>query len=385
MPASDVTVNGSYRINSYKVSYYVDGVLNHNDTYEYGANITVQAAPTKEGYTFGGWSTIPVTMPASDVTVNGSYRINSYKVSYYVDGVLNHTDTYKYGANVTAQAAPVKEGYTFGGWSTIPATMPANDVMVNGSYRINSYKVFYYVDRVLTHTDTYEYGANITAQAAPAKEGYTFGGWSTIPATMPAKDVTVNGSFTAIPATTPANPTPVVTPTPKPTVEEAVPTPVPTAGAVTPAPTPTAEAATPTPTPELEAIPGENVPLAGNKAPAWALLNLILTIAAALASAVLIISLFGRKKSDNGNKQEIKKKRFWKTFSLVPGVGSIVAFLLTENIHNAMIWTDKWTVLMAIIAAAQLIVILLSFGKKDKNGKGKNQNEGKKSAQAQRA
>ena len=33
---------------------------------------------------------------------------------------------------------PVREGYIFGGWGEIPATMPAHDVVVNGSFTINA-------------------------------------------------------------------------------------------------------------------------------------------------------------------------------------------------------------------------------------------------------
>ena len=40
-----------------------------------------------------------------------------------------------------------------------------------------------------------EYGATITPEAAPKKEGYTFSGWSEIPKTMPAHDVIVIGTF----------------------------------------------------------------------------------------------------------------------------------------------------------------------------------------------
>ena len=32
----------------------------------------------------------------------------------------------------------------------------------------------------------------------PVKEGYTFSGWSEVPATMPAEDIVVEGSFTPI-------------------------------------------------------------------------------------------------------------------------------------------------------------------------------------------
>ena len=40
---------------------------------EEGARITPEAAPTKEGYTFSGWSEIPQSMPAHDVTVIGVF------------------------------------------------------------------------------------------------------------------------------------------------------------------------------------------------------------------------------------------------------------------------------------------------------------------------
>ena len=41
-------------------------------------------------------------------------------------------------------------------------------------------------------------GAVITPEEAPVKAGYEFSGWSEIPATMPAEDVTVTGSFTLL-------------------------------------------------------------------------------------------------------------------------------------------------------------------------------------------
>lgn len=40
---------------------------------EEGAIITPEEEPTKEGYTFSGWSELPETMPAHDVTVTGSF------------------------------------------------------------------------------------------------------------------------------------------------------------------------------------------------------------------------------------------------------------------------------------------------------------------------
>ena len=180
----------------YTLTYKVDGENYKSYKIKYGSKITPVAAPTKEGYTFSGWSEIPSTMPAKDVTIKGSFTINKYKLKYMVDGVEYKTQEIEYGSKITPEAAPTKEGYSFSGWSDIPSTMPAKDVTVKGSFTINKYKLKYMVDGVEYETQEIEYGSKITPEAAPTKEGYTFSGWSDIPSTMPAKEVTVKGSFT---------------------------------------------------------------------------------------------------------------------------------------------------------------------------------------------
>jgi len=196
MPAHDVTITGTFIINKYKLTYIVDGEVYKSYDIEYGASITPEAEPTKEGYTFSGWSEIPATMPAYDVTITGSFTKGAYKLTYMLDGVVYKTISYDYGDAITPEPVPTKEGYTFSGWSEIPETMPAHDVMVTGTFSINKYKLTYTVDGEVYKTYEIEYGATITPEAEPAKEGYTFSGWSEIPATMPAHDVTVTGTFT---------------------------------------------------------------------------------------------------------------------------------------------------------------------------------------------
>ena len=195
MPAQDVTVTGTFTINKYELTYEVDGEIYKTYNVEYGTNITPEATPTKEGYTFSGWSAIPETMPAQDVTVTGTFTINKYELTYEVDGEIYKTYNVEYGTNITPEATPTKEGYTFSGWSAIPETMPAQDVTVTGSFTINKYKLTYMVDGEVYNTYDADYGATITPEAEPTKEGYTFSGWSAIPETMPAHDVTVTGTF----------------------------------------------------------------------------------------------------------------------------------------------------------------------------------------------
>ena len=195
MPANDVVVEGTFSVNSYTLTYKVDGEIYATDSIKYGATIEPIAEPTKEGHTFSGWSEIPETMPANDVVIEGSFSVNSYLLTYKVDGEIYATDSIKYGSTIEPIAEPTKEGHTFSGWSEIPATMPANDVVIEGSFSINSYTLTYKVDGEVYKTETIEYGATITPIAEPTKEGHTFSGWSEIPATMPANDVVIEGSF----------------------------------------------------------------------------------------------------------------------------------------------------------------------------------------------
>jgi len=195
MPAHDVVVTGSFSVNSYKLTYQVDGADYKTLNVNYGVALTPEQAPAKEGYTFSGWSEIPATMPAHDVVITGTFRINSYKLTYLVDGETYKTIDVTYGTTLLPEQAPEKEGYTFLGWSEIPATMPAHDVVITGTFSINSYKVtFMYGDNVLK-TITVEYGAAIPLPTSLDSERYTLVEWLEVPTTMPAHDVTIRANY----------------------------------------------------------------------------------------------------------------------------------------------------------------------------------------------
>ena len=125
------------KTDTYQLTYMVDGEVFKSYSLEEGATITPEPAPTKEGYTFSGWSNIPSTMPAHDVTVTGTFTINTYKLTYIVDGEVFKTYDVEYGASITPEPAPTKEGYIFSGWSEIPEKMPAHDVTVTGSFAVD--------------------------------------------------------------------------------------------------------------------------------------------------------------------------------------------------------------------------------------------------------
>ena len=184
-------------IDAYTLTYVVDGVVYHTEALAHKAPITAIAEPTKEGYTFSGWGEVPETMPAGNVVVSGTFTINSYTITYVVDGEIMRTDTLDYNTAVSIPAEPVKEGHTFSGWDEVPETMPARDITIYGTFAINKYMVSFVVDGVVMAANELEYGSAITVPTMPEREGYTFSGWGEVAETVPAHDVTYEACYVA--------------------------------------------------------------------------------------------------------------------------------------------------------------------------------------------
>ena len=196
MPAKDIVVEGAYIANKYLLTFKIEDQVICSDSVEFGTRIEVPQAPEKEGYTFNGWEDVPETMPAKDIVVTGSYSVNNYTVTFMLDGIEFKSETVAYGSKVTLPEAPEKEGHTFNGWEDVPESMPAKDIVVTGSYSVNNYTVTFMLDGVEFKTETVTYGNSVPLPEAPEKEGHTFNGWEDVPETMPAKDIVVNGSYT---------------------------------------------------------------------------------------------------------------------------------------------------------------------------------------------
>jgi len=72
-------------------------------------------------------------MPAHDVTVTGTFSINSYKLTYMIDDKVYKEMMYEYGATITPEPQPEGDYATFE-WTDLPQAMPAHDVVVYASY-----------------------------------------------------------------------------------------------------------------------------------------------------------------------------------------------------------------------------------------------------------
>lgn len=193
--ATNVDIAVEFTKKVYHLTYWVDGAIYRRYEVEYGASIVPESVPAKEGYTFGGWGDIPSNMPAGNVNVSGSFTVNQYLLTFQVDGEECKAFEVEYGSLIIPLAEPVKEGYTFSGWIEMPETMPAHDVIVTGRFTVNTYEVTYMVDGTVFLTDSLAYQSPIPLPTVPERSGYDFE-WDEHPETMPAYDVTIIGNYT---------------------------------------------------------------------------------------------------------------------------------------------------------------------------------------------
>lgn len=115
----------------YVITYLLDGKVFATDTLPRGTAIVIPEVPEKEGYTFSGWGEVAETVPAGNLTYEGCYTVNIYKVYYYVGEELVHTVEVPYGEAVPEYVyEPITEGTIFMGWTgETYDTMPDCDVV----------------------------------------------------------------------------------------------------------------------------------------------------------------------------------------------------------------------------------------------------------------
>ena len=198
MPAADVEITGAYTPIVYTVTWKIDGEQGtYKQTQAtFGEAIATPEAPIeKEGYTFE-WRGIPETMPADEnLVITGYYVANSYKVTWTVNGVAFTTTTVSFGDAIIAPDYTAEAGYDFA-WDEIPATMPANDITINGTTTAKTYTVTWNVNGEKVGETVVSYGDAIADYDYTAPEGYEFSGWTDKPETMPDSEIVVNGTTT---------------------------------------------------------------------------------------------------------------------------------------------------------------------------------------------
>ena len=189
----DMTVTAQYSANSYSITYTINGEEYTAQTYEFGAAVSAPEYTVPEGHTFSGWD-IPETMPAENLVLDAALTVNSYTITYTINGEEYTAQTYEFGAVVSAPEYTVPEGHTFSGWD-IPETMPAENIVLDAALTVNSYTITYTINGAEYTAQTYEFGTAVSAPEYTVPEGHTFSGWD-IPETMPAENLVLDAALT---------------------------------------------------------------------------------------------------------------------------------------------------------------------------------------------
>ncbi len=210
---ADAEYTAIYEDNTHTVTLELDGGTAGSDfaadnKVNDGESFTFPADPTKDGYTFLGWSADgdenlykagdTVTVNA-DVTYTAQYERTVYTVTLELNGGIAGTDYQAKnevgeGDSFTFPEDPTKAGYTFLGWSVggestlykAGDTVTVNsDVTYTAQYEEILYTVTLDVNGGTAGADfeestTVKENGTFTFPEDPTKTGYTFLGWNTV-------------------------------------------------------------------------------------------------------------------------------------------------------------------------------------------------------------
>ena len=181
---------------TYNATFYVDGEEYRVVPTKVGEQIVAPKAPSKQGYTFTGWTPEVGTMGIEDLSFNAVFSAGTvaYTVETYVMDVNGNygdaaTENKSATTGETVSVTPeAREGFSVAAESVLSGEVKADGSLVlKVYYSRNQYKLT--VDGNVTNV---YYGAAISVSEPAAREGYTFAGWDRdVPETMPASDVTL--------------------------------------------------------------------------------------------------------------------------------------------------------------------------------------------------
>ena len=195
---NNTTLYAKWIVNVYLVTFNTQGGSTVASVYaDYNSTISTPTAPTRTGYTFGGWYketgctnawTFASDVVTGNLTLYAKWTINVYTVTFNSQGgtTVASVNT-NYNTTITAPTAPTRTGYTFVGWYKEAActnswnfstsTVTANTTLY-AKWTINTYTVTFNSQGGTTIASVNaQYGTTITAPASPTKTGYTFVGW----------------------------------------------------------------------------------------------------------------------------------------------------------------------------------------------------------------
>ena len=193
MPAEPLTLYAKWTINQYTIAFNTDGgSAVETVRQDYGSPVSSPEAPAKEGYTFAGWDReIPAVMPAENIVITALWTPISYSISYNLaGGSASNPSAYTIESGITLNQ-PTREGYTFTGWTgtglskeTMNVTIPAGstgDREYTATWALKTYNISYTLNGgslAVENPTSYTVESGEIMLNNPTRDGYAFAGWT---------------------------------------------------------------------------------------------------------------------------------------------------------------------------------------------------------------
>ncbi|MCR0248129.1 MAG: InlB B-repeat-containing protein [Clostridium sp.] len=215
----------SYSVNWEKITYDITYDLgggtndaNNPSTYDVESNDITLSAPTRNGYTFEGWTGTDITGTSKNVTISkgstgkreytATWEPVTYSITYVLDGgtvATANKSEYTIESEAFTLINPTKKGYKFLGWSEGSSSDKQGTVTIakgttgnktfTAHWEENTYTISYELDGGTNgdgNPSTYKVTDNDIKLAEPTKKGYTFEGWTGTDISETSKDVTIS-------------------------------------------------------------------------------------------------------------------------------------------------------------------------------------------------
>ena len=227
--SNTTTINLSFSTISYSISYTLNGgsITGENKNYTVETDSFTLPTPTKNGYTFTGWTGTGLSTATKTVTIskgstgNKSYTANwtptNYTISYNINGgsISGQKTSYNIETDSFTLPTPTRNGYTFTGWTgtglssaTKTVTIPkgnTGDKSYTANWTPTNYTISYNTNggSISGQKTSYNIETDTFNLVTPSKNGYTFAGWTGTGLSIATNTVTIskgstgNKSYTA--------------------------------------------------------------------------------------------------------------------------------------------------------------------------------------------
>ena len=195
----DITLYALWRVDSHNVNFESNGEVVSADSFDTDGSVNEPAPPTRNGYTFMGWSDTDggtaVDFPYApgvieDITLYALWRVDSHNVNFESNGEVVSADSFDTDGSVNEPAPPTRNGYTFQGWSASDGGSPISFPYFPGVTEGITLYALWIAD---SHNVTFESFGNpidsgsfdtdgpVAEPTPPTLTGWTFLGWSDTP------------------------------------------------------------------------------------------------------------------------------------------------------------------------------------------------------------